>query len=412
MNDSWTNKLIAYLTLLSGLAISSVAVYYSVAGLAAIFAAAVVPIVIMGVTLEVSKLVATVWLKQNWRIAPFSIKFYLILAILMLMLITSMGIFGFLSKAHADQTLVSSDVQAKIAIYDSKIQIEKENIETNRKALEQLDRSVDEIMARSTSEQGARRASNLRRAQRTERQNLLKEITESQEIISKLTEERAPLAAGLRAVEAEVGPIKYIAKFVYGETNPEILEKAVTWVIILLIMVFDPLAVILLLAGQHSLLAMRKNKVAVQDTAKESTKENPNSSSVDTLELWNTLIKSAEKGKPIDLPAKPYQWNTTMYPAGTTVKTDDAKADNVDLTADREDTYVQNEEQNESGRWKNLSKVISEKEYLETTEKNIQEMIKRVKSGILPFYKVPDDYKEEVKKGLNNERKNNSNNPT
>jgi hypothetical protein len=410
MSSTTINKLIAYLTILSGLSISAVAIYYSVAGLTAIFAAAVVPIIIMGVALEISKLVATVWLKQNWSIAPLTIKIYLIIAILMLMLITSVGIFGFLSSAHANQTLVSGDVQAKIAVYDAKIAIEKENIETSRKALDQMNKAVDEVLARSTSEQGARRASNLRRSQRSERQFLLTEIEESQKIISQLTEERAPIAASLRQVEAEVGPIKYIAKFVYGETNVDLLEKAVTWVIILLIVVFDPLAVVLLLAGQHSLLMMKQKESTQETQTSQPSIEKPNN--IDTLELWNALIKSAEGGKPIDLPTKPYEWKTTIYPPKQKEidLTESPKADSVDLTADHEDVYVQNEEQKQGGRWKDLSKVISEKEYLETTEKNIQDMIQRVRSGILPFYKVPEDYKEQVKKGLDNERKNNSNN--
>jgi uncharacterized membrane protein (UPF0136 family) len=135
MKASATDRIIAYLTLLSGLCISAVAEYYSIMGLMAIFAAAVIPIIIMGVALGISKLVATVWIKTNWKRAPFLIKSYLLIAIAVLMLITSMGIFGFLSKAHSDQSLVSGDVQAKISVYDEKIKTAKENIDANRKAL-------------------------------------------------------------------------------------------------------------------------------------------------------------------------------------------------------------------------------------------------------------------------------------
>ena len=260
MKPTLNEKLIAYLVLLSGLSISAVAVYYSVVGLTAIFAAAVVPIVIMGTTLEVSKLVATVWLKQNWKTAPLLIKTYLLAAIVVLMFITSIGIFGFLSKAHSDQSLVSGDVQSKIAVYDEKIKTSRENIDANRKALKQMDEAVDQVMGRSTSETGADKAVGIRRAQQRERARLQSEIVAEQKTISQLSEERAPVASEVRKIEAEVGPLKYIAAFFYGSTDPTILEKAVTWVIITLIVVFDPLAVILLLASQISFQNFRERE--------------------------------------------------------------------------------------------------------------------------------------------------------
>jgi len=259
MKFTLTDKLIAYLCLFSGLCISAVAEYYSIMGLMAIFAAAVVPIIVMGVALGVSKLVATVWIKTNWSRAPFLIKTYLLAAIAILMLITSMGIFGFLSKAHSDQSLVSGDVQAKIAVYDEKIKTEKENIEANRKALKQMDEGVDQVLGRSADEKGADKAVALRRSQQKERARLQAEISQSQKSIAELNDARAPIAAEVRKVEAEVGPIKYIANFIYGD-NPDanILDKAVTWVIVIIVIVFDPLAVVLLLASQYSFQWFRK----------------------------------------------------------------------------------------------------------------------------------------------------------
>ena len=259
MNITLSDKIIAWLALFSGLTISAVAIWYSVAGLVSIFAAAVIPIIVMGVALEISKLIATVWLKLNWQRAPVFIRTYLLVAIVVLMVITSMGIFGFLSKAHSDAGLVSGDVMAKIAVYDEKIKTSKENIDANRKALKQMDEAVDQIMGRSTSETGADKAVAIRRAQAKERARLQSEITADQKAISKLNEERAPIAAEVRKVEAEVGPIKYIANFIYGD-NPDanVLEKAVTWVIIIIVSVFDPLAVILLLASQYSFQWFRK----------------------------------------------------------------------------------------------------------------------------------------------------------
>lgn len=251
--------ILAYLLLLTGLTISAVAIYYSVVGLAAIFSAAVIPIIVMGSALEVAKLVCASWLKANWSKAPRLMKVYMTIAVVVLMLITSMGIFGFLSKAHSDQSLVSGDVTSKIAIYDEKIKIARDNIDANRKALKQMDEAVDQVMGRSNDEKGADKAVAIRRSQAKERTRLQSEIAAEQKIITQLNEERAPIAAEVRKVEAEVGPLKYIAAFIYGETDETILEKAVTWVIITIIVVFDPLAVIMLLAAQMTFGWHRKD---------------------------------------------------------------------------------------------------------------------------------------------------------
>jgi hypothetical protein len=215
----------------------------------------------MGSILEVAKLVVTVWLHEYWKQAKLTMKLYLVPAVGMLMLITSMGIFGFLSKAHMDQSMVSGDVQAKIAIYDEKIRTERENIDVNRKALKQMDEAVDQVMGRSQDEKGADKAVAIRRAQQKERGRLLADIAEAQKKITVLNEERAPIAAEVRKVEAEVGPIKYIAALIYDD-NPDanVLEKAVRWVIILLVIVFDPLAVMMLLAATESMAWERRRR--------------------------------------------------------------------------------------------------------------------------------------------------------
>ena len=245
---------LSYITLAVALSLSVIAAYYSIAGLTAIFAAAVIPIIVMGSILELGKVVVTLWLHEYWGRCRFLMKAYLVPAVVVLMFITSMGIFGFLSKAHSDQGLVSGDVQAKISIYDEKIKTERDNIDANRKALKQLDEAVDQVLGRSTTEEGAARSVQIRRGQQAERGRLLKEIAESQKRVAALNEERAPIAAEVRKVEAEVGPIKYIAALVYGD-NPDanLLEKAVRWVIILLVGVFDPLAIMMLLAATESL---------------------------------------------------------------------------------------------------------------------------------------------------------------
>jgi len=261
MKINTSDKIVAWLTLLSGLSISAVAVYYSVAGLVSIFAAAAIPIIIMGVVLEVSKLVATVWVKLNWQRAPRLIKLYLCSAIAILMLITSMGIFGYLSKAHLDQAVPTGDVADKVALIDEKIKTQRDNIDAARKALRQMDESVDQTMSRSNDEKGADKAAALRRGQQRERAALQGDIAKAQSTIASLNEERAPIAKELRKVEAEVGPIKYIAALLYGD-NPDsnLLEKAVRAVIIIIVLVFDPLAVILLLASQYSFQWFRKDE--------------------------------------------------------------------------------------------------------------------------------------------------------
>jgi hypothetical protein len=260
--------ILAYLLLLTGLTISAVAIYYSVVGLTAIFSAAVIPIIVMGASLEVAKLVCASWIKANWERVPMLMKVYMCVAVTVLMLITSMGIFGFLSKAHNDQNLVSGDVQSKIAIYDEKIKTAKDNIDANRKALKQMDEAVDQVMGRSSDEKGADKAVGLRRSQQKERVRLQSEITAEQKIVAAVSEERAPIAAEVRKVEAEVGPIKYIAKFLYGEhgADENMLEQAVTWIIVLIVIVFDPLAVIMLLAAQMTFVWAKEEKEKQEQT--------------------------------------------------------------------------------------------------------------------------------------------------
>jgi len=250
-----------YFILFISVIISAIAAWYSVVGLTAIFAAAVVPVMIMGGALEAGKIVATVWLHNNWKRVGYAFKLYLVPAIVFLMLLTSMGIFGFLSKAHGDQSLVSGDAMARVAIYDEKIRISKDNIDANRKALKQMDEAVDQVMGRSSDEKGADKAVAIRRAQQKERVRLQSEIQAEQKTITSLGEEVAPLRAEFRKVEAEVGPIKYIAALIYGDAaSQNMLEAAVRWVIILIVVVFDPLALTLILAANKQLEWARKGK--------------------------------------------------------------------------------------------------------------------------------------------------------
>jgi hypothetical protein len=245
---------LSYFTLFVALALSAIAAWYSIVGLTAIFAAAVVPIIIMGGALEVAKITITVWLHEHWHQARWLMKLYLVPAVVVLMIITSMGIFGFLSKAHLDQSVPTGDVAAQVALLDEKIKTQRDNIDAARAALKQMDDQVNARLSRSDDDRGAERAVQIRRQQARERAALQQEIAQAQAEIAQLNEQRAPIAAELRSVEAKIGPIKYIAALIYGD-NPDqnLLEKAVRWMIILLVIVFDPLAIMMVLAATESL---------------------------------------------------------------------------------------------------------------------------------------------------------------
>jgi len=242
-----------FLTFLTAIVLSGVAAYYSVIGLAAIFPGSFMPVVIMGSVLEGSKLVTVSWLYRNWKECPFLIKTYLCMAVTILMLITSMGIFGFLSKAHMEHSADNAPLVNKVAIIDEKINTLRGNIDANRKTIKQYDEAVDQVMGRSTDEKGADKAVTIRKAQQKDRSRISSENEQFQKSITLLQEERAPLSTELKKIEADVGPIKYIAALAYGEATTDIMDKAVRLVILLIIVVFDPLAILLLIAANMSL---------------------------------------------------------------------------------------------------------------------------------------------------------------
>ena len=254
------------ITLLTALTISGIAAFYSIVGLTAIFAGAFWPIVIMGGALEAGKVVTALWLHYNWDEASYKLKAYLVPAVVILMLITSMGIFGFLSKSHLDQGVPTGDIQAQVSLFDEKIQTQRENIDSARKAITQLNGAVDQLLARSTDERGASKAAALRRSQARERNLLQKDIGAAQKKITALQEERAPIASKMRKVEAEVGPIRYIAALIYGDSATQnMLEDAVRWVIIIIVMVFDPLAIVLILAATTSIDWAKAKKLVARE---------------------------------------------------------------------------------------------------------------------------------------------------
>jgi hypothetical protein len=362
------------ITFITALCISAVAIYYSVAGLVAIFAAAAIPIMIMGGVLEVGKLVTAVWLHRYWSRAVWWMKGYLSVAVLVLMFITSMGIFGFLSKAHIEQTAMSTEQvalidtlndkearsEAKITRWSSEMdklmkgedvrvdslidreqdalkdlyaQIEKEKNNARADADKQIqlqndrlqqaqDRKEADIKAAQDRYEGAFSKTGLDKAIEQAKANELSvassaqkeirninaklnekltsidtkyanditaindriqtlrgqannktvdidsRITElegfidtEQKVIDTVREEKLVYEKTYRKLEAEVGPIKYIAEFIYGDrADTNLLEEAVRWVIIVIIFVFDPLAVLLLIASQYTFNWYREDK--------------------------------------------------------------------------------------------------------------------------------------------------------
>ena len=308
-----------YLLFGVALSLSAVAAYYAVMGLIAIFAAAIIPIAIMGSLLEASKLVVASWLYRNWKDLPKLMKSYFTASLVILMMLTSMGIFGFLSKAHMDQSIPTGDIQAQLTLIDEKIKTEKENINANRKELSQLDAQVDQTISRTTEASGADRAISIRRGQQKDRNRILKEIGDSQAKVAKYNEERAPIATQVRKVEAEVGPIKYIAALIYGD-NPDsdILEKAVRWVIIMIVVVFDPLAVLMLVGANWSL---KKEKEIVDTPEQESPIQKSDTESVivsETINISDDIKTDLVEEEPLEIEettnhSPDEEWNPELF---------------------------------------------------------------------------------------------------
>jgi len=220
------------------------------------------------------------------------------------MLITSMGIFGFLSKAHLEHSADNAPLVDKIALLDEKIKTEKENVEANRKAIKQYDEVVDQTMGRSTDEKGAATAQSIRRSQQKDRTRILQEIQQSQSVIAKYSEERAPISTELKKIEADIGPIKYIAALAYGsETTGEVIDKAVRMVIMLIIVVFDPLAILLLIAYNMSI----KQKEDAEDFF-ERVKENARKLDEEAKHMQQEVDDVIPEVVHVEKPVDPYAY--------------------------------------------------------------------------------------------------------
>lgn len=286
--------MINYIALLVALTLSGVAAWYSIIGLTAIFSASFWPVVIMGTTLEIGKVVTTAWLHRNWQTAPKAIKYYLTVAVVVLMFITSMGIFGFLSRAHIEQTVSTADNTVLIQQLDDKIERENKKIKDAETVVAQLDNTV-KVLQDAQRLRGKDGAIAVREGQKEERASLQSVIDLSLKEIDKLQTERTTLAVEQTKLEAEVGPLKYIAELIYSETDKNQLEAAVRWVIIILVFVFDPLALLLLIAANIGMVKDKpKRKIVRQPRKSLPVIEEPGILKIDDkvlIEGANNVIK-------------------------------------------------------------------------------------------------------------------------
>ena len=257
---------LALVTLITALGISAVAAFYSIVGLMAIFSASALSIAVMGIVLEIGKLITASWLYQNWKRVPFLLKSYLTIAVIVLMFITSMGIFGYLSKAHIDQGSGTSELYVKVERLDNRIISERKIITRAEKQLSALDSALDKYLELGAVSKGLKK----REDQEQERNALTDNINNAQGRIDKLLDEKSEYKLQINSFEVEVGPLKYISALVYGDEALDYIDTAVRAVILILVFVFDPLAVLLIIAANISFAEYnekrkralaRKNKV-------------------------------------------------------------------------------------------------------------------------------------------------------
>ena len=242
------NHKLSLLTFVTSLAIAAVAAWYSIIGLTTIFSAAVIPIIIMGIVLEIGKLVAAAWVYNHWKETSILLRTYLVSAIVVLMLITSMGIYGFLSKSHIDAGINTGEISVKIERIDNRIASEQRQIDRAEKNITEMDITLEK------TEYGFFDDSRLeeRKRQTAEREQLNSIITKSENNIDDLLDKKSEYELEVENFEVEVGPIKYIAALIYGDEATNYLDNTVRYVILLLIFVFDPLAVLLLISANMS----------------------------------------------------------------------------------------------------------------------------------------------------------------
>ncbi len=242
--------ILTILLFLSGIAVSIIGAAYSIMGLAALFAGAYWAVVTMGITLEIAKLVTVSWLYRNWnlQLLPNSIRMYLTSAVLMLMFITSVGIFGFLSKAHLDQASPNTGNRLLTKNIERQIESETKAAAGAQKIVDQLDKALDKVI-----DKDADKGLIERQKQQNDRNKANNIIANSSKKITDLSNQKLKLDKDQLSIDKEIGPFKYVAELIYGDSMDGNLDRAVRFVIVCLILVFDPLAVLMIVAFNVSI---------------------------------------------------------------------------------------------------------------------------------------------------------------
>lgn len=265
----------ALITLFTAFALAGVAGWFSIVGFMAIYAGAPLPALIMGAVTELAKLVTVSWIYRNWAYSDWKLKLPLIYFTIALMTATSIGVFGFLSKAHLEQGAGTVDNSSRIETLNYQINREKAIIADNEKVIAQLDATVNSFLGKDRTD----RSLSVRRSQAPQRNQLRDESAAVQKRIDELSAEKFKLESEVRKMQLEVGPIRYIAELFYGveENATKNIESAVRIFTLLIVSTLDPLAVILLIAANHTLLRLRNEKkkdIPAQAEDKESKEGN------------------------------------------------------------------------------------------------------------------------------------------
>ncbi len=281
------------LLLVSALAVSAVAGYFSIVGLVAIFPAAEIAILSMGVVLEVAKLITASWLYRNWKTTNILLRVYFTSAVIILSVITSLGIFGFLSKAHLEHSVLTGDNDLLVQRIDRRIESEQRAVRDAESVIGQLDQAVQTLIDydRIRGDDGSIA---VRQRQSDERLQLNSVIDQAIQRIDELSEEKILLEQEQLAIEVEVGPIKYIAEMIYGNSDRETIDKAVQIVIILLILVFDPLAILLVVAANMSLKQRRGESIAFMSEKDLEVSEDFNLETAEEDEVEEEIAEISE----------------------------------------------------------------------------------------------------------------------
>src|SRR5210317_1568126 len=229
-----TSFITSILSLLSGILLSCVAGYFFIIGLATLFSGSYISVIIMAASLELSKIIGASWLYRNWLIAPLLIKIYMILSICVLVMITSMGIFGYLSKAHIDQNIRGDTNEISISLLQFQINEKLKTIESSKQTLSILDKEL-ETLIKYNRIRGPEGAIAVRKSQSKERSLLNEEINNSQIQLNELQKQIFKLKGEQIKNESELGPLKYIAEFIYGERAKDHFDEAIRWIIFIIV---------------------------------------------------------------------------------------------------------------------------------------------------------------------------------